>query len=47
VALTEAQFTLAHVLQHYDVEVLAEDLDLQPGLTLRPSGPLRARVDAR
>jgi cytochrome P450 len=47
VALTEAQFTLAHVLQHYDVEVLTETLDLQPAVTLRPSHPVRARVTER
>ncbi len=47
VALTEAQFTLAHVLQQYDVEVLTETLDLQPAVTLRPSHPVRARVTER
>lgn len=46
-ALTEAQFTLAHVLQRYEVELLTDDLSLRPGVTLRPDGPLRARVSER
>lgn len=43
-ALTEAQFTLAHVLQAYDVEVLVDDLDFRPGVTLQPSGSIKARI---
>lgn len=46
VALTEAQFALAHVLQHYDVQVTADELDLQPSVTLRPSGPMEAEISA-
>jgi cytochrome P450 len=46
VALTEAQFTLAHVLQHYDVEVLADDLALHPAVTLRPGREIRAELTA-
>jgi len=46
IALTEAQFTLAHVLQHYDVTLESERLALQPSVTLRPDGPLRATVEA-
>lgn len=46
IALTEAQFALAHILQHYDVEVTADELDLQPSVTLRPSGPLEAEISA-
>lgn len=47
IALTEAQFTLAHVLQHYDVDVLADTLALQPAVTLRPSHTIEAEVTAR
>ncbi len=47
IALTEAQFTLAHVLQEFDVTVQHDDLDLQPSVTLRPSRPVEARVTAR
>ncbi|MXR52593.1 cytochrome P450 [Halovenus sp. WSH3] len=47
IALTEAQFTLAHVLQEFDVVVEREQLDLQPSVTLRPSGPVEATVTAR
>lgn len=43
-ALTEAQFALAHVLQRYDVEVAADRLDFRPAVTLQPTGPVRARV---
>ena len=43
-ALTEAQFALAHVLQRYDVEVLTEEFDFRPGVTLQPTDPVRARV---
>ena len=46
IALTESQFALAHILQHYDVEVTADELDLQPSVTLRPSGPLEAEISA-
>lgn len=46
-ALTEAQFTLAHVLQHYDVEVLVEAFDFLPAVTLQPTDPVPARVTAR
>lgn len=46
IALTEAQFTFAHVLQHYDVTLEHERLGLQPGVTLRPDGPVRATVEA-
>lgn len=44
-ALTEAQFALAGILQEYDVDVLAEDFSFVPGVTLQPSGPVRARVE--
>ncbi len=47
IALTEAQFTLAHVLQEFDVVVEQAHLDLHPGLTLRPSGPVQASVTAQ
>jgi len=47
VALTEAQFALAHILQHYDVDVTAERLDLQPGVTLRPADTIWAKVAVR
>jgi cytochrome P450 len=47
IALTEAQFALAHALQEYEIEVLTEELDLRPSITLRPSGPVEARVRAR
>jgi cytochrome P450 len=46
VALTEAQFTLAHVLQHYDVDVLTDDLDLDAAVTLRPANEVRAELTA-
>jgi cytochrome P450 len=46
VALTEAQFTLAHVLQHYDVEVLVETFDLDPAVTLRPTNTVEAELTA-
>lgn len=47
IALLEAQFTIAHVLQGYDVEVTTDSLDLTPGVTLRPGNPIHARVTAR
>ncbi|SDF22168.1 cytochrome P450 [Halorientalis regularis] len=47
IALTEAQFTLAHVLQHYDVTVEADELALQPSVTLRPTEPVHATVTER
>jgi cytochrome P450 len=47
VALTEAQFAIAAILQAYDVEPLADDLSFRPAITLQPSTPLRARVTAR
>lgn len=47
VALTEAQFALTHLLQHYEIEVLADDLALEPGVTLRPAEEVRARVTRR
>jgi len=47
IALTEAQFTLAHVFQEFDVVVERDQLDLQPSVTLRPSGPVGATVTAR
>jgi cytochrome P450 len=43
-ALTEAAFALAHVLQRYDVDVVGDDVDFRPGVTLQPGGPVRARV---
>lgn len=46
IALTEAQFALTHILQHYDVQVTASELDLQPSVTLRPSGRLEAEITA-
>ena len=47
IALTEAQFALAHVLQQYDVGVHTDRLDLQPSITLRPRTAMTATVDAR
>jgi cytochrome P450 len=47
VALTEAQFALAGILQAYDVEVLTEELAFRPAVTLQPATTLRARVTAR
>jgi cytochrome P450 len=47
VALTEAQFALATILQAYDVTVLADELLFRPAVTLQPSTPLQARVAAR
>lgn len=47
VALTEAQFALATILQAYDVTVLADELSFRPAVTLQPSTPLHARVAAR
>ncbi|WP_299264386.1 cytochrome P450 [Halorientalis sp.] len=47
IALTEAQFTLAHVLQQYDVTVDADELDLQPSVTLRPTDPVYATITER
>ncbi|MFB6255909.1 MAG: cytochrome P450 [Haloplanus sp.] len=47
VALTEAQFALAAILQAYEVEVLTDELRFRPAVTLQPSMPLRARVTAR
>lgn len=47
IALTEAQFTLAHVLQEFDVAVGRKHLDLEPSVTLRPSGPVEATVQTR
>lgn len=44
IALTEAQFTLAHVLQEYDVDVVPEELSFQPGVTLRPETDITADV---
>jgi cytochrome P450 len=46
-ALTEAQFTLAHVLQQYDVDVLVDDFEFLPAVTLQPTDPVPARVTAR
>ncbi|MFB6119423.1 cytochrome P450 [Halosegnis sp.] len=47
VALTEAQFVVAGILQSYDVEVLAEELPFRPAVTLQPATTLQARVTAR
>ena len=47
IALTEAQFTLAHVLQEFDVVVDQAELSLQPSVTLRPRSTVRASVTAR
>ncbi|MEF8901474.1 MAG: cytochrome P450 [Halovenus sp.] len=47
IALTEAQFTLAHVLQEFDVVVEQEHLEFRPSVTLRPSGPVQASITAR
>jgi cytochrome P450 len=47
IALTEAQFTLAHVLQHYHVDTMSQNLSFQPGVTLRPEGSIEARVRRR
>jgi cytochrome P450 len=46
-ALTEAQFALAGILQNYDIEVLADELAFRPAVTLQPATPVRARVTAR
>jgi cytochrome P450 len=47
VALTEAQFALAGILQTYDVEVLTEEMTFRPAVTLQPATTLQARVTAR
>lgn len=47
IALTEAQFALAHVLQHYRVETVPDTLSFQPGVTLRPEGAVDATVRRR
>jgi len=47
IALTEAQFALAHVLQQYHVETIPDSLSFQPGVTLRPEGPVGAEVRER
>ena len=47
IALTEAQFALAHLLQHYDIGVTAESLGFRAGVTLRPDGDIEATVAAR
>ena len=44
IALTEAQFTLAHVLQQYDVETTTADLEFRLGVTMRPDIPLETTV---
>lgn len=46
-ALTEAQFALAHVLQRYEVEVLTDEIDFRPAVTLQPTNTVRARVNER
>jgi cytochrome P450 len=47
IALTEAQFALAGILQANDVEVLTGEVSFRPALTLQPANTLRARVTAR
>jgi cytochrome P450 len=47
VALTEAQFALAGILQAYDVEVLTENMAFRPAVTLQPATTLQAKVTAR
>jgi cytochrome P450 len=47
VALTEAQFALAGILQAYDVEVLTEEMTFRPAVTLQPATTLQAQVTAR
>ena len=47
IALTEAQFALAHLLQNYDVGVTTERLDFRPGVTLRPDADIEATVEGR
>jgi cytochrome P450 len=47
IALTEAQFALAHLLQNYDVEVTTERLDFRPGVTLRPDADIEATVEGQ
>lgn len=47
IALTEAQFALAHLLQNYDIETATRRLDFRPGVTLRPDADLEATVEAR
>jgi len=47
IALTEAQFALAGVLQGYSVDTDREELSFQPGVTLRPQDAVEARVRRR
>ena len=44
IALTEAQFTLAHVLQQYDIQTTTADLDFRLGVTMRPDTALETTV---
>ncbi len=46
-ALIEAQFALAGVLRRYDVEVLVDEFDFRPAVTLQPTGDVPARLAAR
>lgn len=45
-ALTEAQFALAQLLQRYEVDVDTDAFGFRPGVTLQPDGPVPARVRA-
>jgi cytochrome P450 len=46
-ALVEAQFAVAGVLARYDFEVLVDDIEFRPAVTLQPAGSVPARVEAR
>jgi Cytochrome P450 len=46
-ALIEAQFALAGILSRYDVEVLVDEFDFRPAVTLQPTGDVPARLTAR
>jgi cytochrome P450 len=47
IALTEAQFVLAHVLDRYEVDVTNDRLEFRPAVTLQPTERVRARVRRR
>lgn len=46
-ALTEAQFAIAQVLQQYEVDVDSDAFEFRPAVTLQPDGPVPARVTTR
>lgn len=45
-ALSEARFVLAQVLQQYEIDVDSDAFEFRPGVTLQPDGPVPARVIA-